>query len=51
MSENSSKVFDITREAEYLVLGVGNPILSDDGVGIHIIRKLQKKYSHVPGLE
>lgn len=26
-----------------LVLGVGNPILSDDGVGIHIARELKKK--------
>jgi len=25
-----------------LVLGVGNPILSDDGVGIHVARELQK---------
>lgn len=26
-----------------LVLGVGNPILSDDGVGIHVARKLKEK--------
>ena len=26
-----------------LVLGVGNPILSDDGVGIHIARELKKR--------
>jgi hydrogenase maturation protease len=26
-----------------LVLGVGNPILSDDGVGIHVARELRKK--------
>lgn len=26
-----------------LVLGVGNPILSDDGVGIHAARELKKK--------
>ena len=25
-----------------LVLGVGNPILSDDGVGIHVARELKK---------
>ncbi|NHJ03858.1 MAG: hydrogenase maturation protease [Candidatus Heimdallarchaeota archaeon] len=34
-----------------LVLGVGNPILTDDGVGIHIVRELQKKFSHIPNLE
>ena len=26
-----------------LILGVGNPILSDDGVGIHVARELGKK--------
>ncbi len=26
-----------------LVLGVGNPILSDDGVGIHVARELKKR--------
>jgi hydrogenase maturation protease len=31
-----------------LVLGVGNPILSDDGVGIHVARELGKK--QLPGV-
>jgi hydrogenase maturation protease len=31
-----------------LVLGVGNPILSDDGVGIHVARKL--KEMNIPGV-
>ncbi|OYT27403.1 MAG: hypothetical protein B6U97_01745 [Candidatus Altiarchaeales archaeon ex4484_96] len=30
-----------------LVLGVGNPILGDDGVGIHVIRELRKKIKDV----
>ena len=51
MSENSSLDPTLTRNAEWLVLGVGNPILSDDGVGIHVIRELQKEYSNIPGLE
>lgn len=29
-----------------LVLGVGNPILSDDGVGIHVARELKKRGLH-----
>jgi len=29
-------------DVKTLVLGVGNPILSDDGVGIHIARKLKE---------
>lgn len=32
-----------------LVLGVGNPILSDDGVGIHVARAL--KAMNLPGVE
>lgn len=31
-----------------LVLGVGNPILSDDGVGIHVARALRDK--HLPNV-
>jgi hydrogenase maturation protease len=32
-----------------IVLGVGNPILKDDGVGIHVIRQL-KKYVNDPNV-
>jgi hydrogenase maturation protease len=32
-----------------LVLGVGNPILSDDGVGIHVVRELKKR--KLPGVD
>lgn len=32
-----------------LVLGVGNPILSDDGVGIHVARALKAR--NLPGVE
>jgi len=32
-----------------LVLGVGNPILSDDGVGIHVARELMKR--KLPGVD
>jgi hydrogenase maturation protease len=32
-----------------LVLGVGNPILSDDGVGIHVARELKK--GEMPGVD
>ena len=31
-----------------LVLGVGNPILSDDGIGIHVARELKKR--RIPGI-
>jgi hydrogenase maturation protease len=51
MSEYSSKVFQKTTKAEILILGVGNPILSDDGVGIHVLKELEKKYSHFSDLE
>ena len=37
------------RRAKTLVLGVGNPILSDDGVGIHVARLLKEK--NLPDVE
>ncbi len=27
-----------------IILGIGNPILGDDGIGVHIARELQDKY-------
>lgn len=33
-----------------IVLGIGNPILSDDGVGIHVIEELKKKKFDIPGV-
>ena len=34
-----------------LVMGVGNPILKDDGVGIHAVRELKKTLTGVDYLE
>ena len=51
MNEYSSQVFKKTSNAKILILGVGNPILSDDGVGIHVLEELRKKYSNISGLE
>ncbi len=34
-----------------IVLGIGNPILGDDGVGIHCIRELQKRFENRPGYD
>ena len=42
MSENHSKI---------AVLGIGNLIMQDEGVGIHVIRKLEKEYSFQPEIE
>jgi hydrogenase maturation protease len=51
MTRVSSEVSQLQKKSTTLILGVGNPILSDDGVGIHVMRELQKKYSHIPNLE
>ncbi len=51
MNEISSLNYQNTGKAKTLVIGIGNPILSDDGVGIHIVRLLEKKYSNTPELE
>ena len=34
---------------ETLVLGLGNPILSDDGVGIHVVRAVAERWAAVSG--
>ena len=34
---------DLRIHVKVLILGVGNPILSDDGVGIHVARELKRK--------
>ncbi len=34
-----------------VVIGVGNPILTDDGVGIHAARELRSHLAAVPGVE
>jgi hydrogenase maturation protease len=44
---NTTKVFRAF--VKVLVLGVGNPILSDDGVGIQVARELRQK--GLPGVE
>lgn len=51
MNEYSSKGLIPTRNAEILILGVGNPILSDDGVGIHVVKELEKNYSDISIIE
>ena len=33
------------------VLGIGNLIMQDEGVGIHVIRKLEKEYNFKPEIE
>lgn len=37
------------RKAPILLLGIGNPILSDDGIGIIVARKIASR--HVPGVD
>ena len=34
-----------------LIVGLGNPIVGDDGVGIHVVRKLKEKFSSLANLE
>jgi len=40
---------DVGNRVKTLVLGVGNPILMDDGIGIHVVRELKKL--NLPGVE
>ena len=36
---------------ETLVLGIGNTLLSDEGVGVHVIRYLAEHHPRVPGVD
>ena len=47
----SSEISLQTKQASTLILGIGNLILSDDGVGIHVVRELKKKFSSNTDLE
>jgi hydrogenase maturation protease len=33
-----------------LVLGIGNVIMSDDGIGVHVVRHLEKNYCFTPDI-
>ena len=35
----------MTSNKKILILGLGNTLLSDDGVGVHIVNKLQKRFA------
>ncbi len=34
-----------------LVIGLGNPLLSDDGVGVYVARRLRERLADLPGVE
>lgn len=34
-----------------LVLGIGNTLLSDEGIGVHAMSRLQREFGGVPGIE
>lgn len=34
-----------------LVIGIGNPILTDDGVGVHVARRLQKELNNYKDIQ
>lgn len=51
MNSLSSVALQPVNSTTILVLGVGNPILSDDGVGIHIVRELQKNFANISAIE
>lgn len=37
--------------APVLILGLGNILLQDEGVGVHVVRRLQRDYRFPPGVE
>jgi hydrogenase maturation protease len=41
----------MTSAPRLLVLGLGNDLLSDDAVGLHLARRLARRLARVPGIE
>jgi len=41
----------ITKNASVLVLGLGNILLTDEGVGVHIVNRLADEQAGQPGIE
>ena len=41
----------MTKQPSTIVFGLGNPILGDDGIGIHVVYKLQKRFESRKGFE
>ena len=42
---------DQTHRKDIIVIGLGNPLLSDEGIGIHLIRKLSENQDKFPSVE
>jgi hydrogenase maturation protease len=34
-----------------LILGIGNTLLSDEGIGVHLVHRLRQRIGEVPGIE
>ncbi|EIC20579.1 HyaD/HybD family hydrogenase maturation endopeptidase [Thiorhodovibrio frisius] len=45
---NSVPTADIAAESDALIIGLGNLLLSDEGVGIHVLRRLEQQYGFAP---
>jgi hydrogenase maturation protease len=45
------KVMDQTPRKDIVVIGLGNLLLSDEGIGIHLIRKLAEHQDKFPSVE
>ena len=42
---------DQTHRKDVVVIGLGNPLLSDEGIGVHLIRKLSENQDKFPSVE
>ena len=34
-----------------LILGIGNTLLSDEGIGVHLVTRMQQRIGEIPGVE
>jgi hydrogenase maturation protease len=44
-------VTEQTHRKDVVVIGLGNPLLSDEGIGVHLIRKLSEHQDKFPSVE
>ncbi|MEA2071513.1 MAG: hydrogenase maturation protease [Asgard group archaeon] len=51
MTIQPRSITDVSSLPKTLVIGIGNPILRDDGIGNHIVNLLSSKYSNLPHTE
>lgn len=46
-----SNSFDVPVDKPIIVVGLGNPLMGDEGVGLHVVQRLEKRQDDFPNVE